>query len=69
MIRIARLALLTLASTSFLLALTARAQQLDCSDTVKAALQQTGDKCTQIGRNKACYGSTLAVLQLSEVRA
>jgi len=41
--------------------LTANAQQLDCSDAVKAALQTTATKCDQIGRNLACYGNTLVI--------
>ncbi len=37
--------------------LSVRAQQLDCSDAIKTAMKQVGDKCGNVGRNKACYGS------------
>ena len=43
------------------LLISVRAQQLDCSDAIKAAMKQVGDKCGNIGRNKACYGSGTVV--------
>jgi|GEM_PF-651193 len=36
-----------------------RAQTVDCSDVVKQVLKLTGDKCSQISRDQACYGNLL----------
>lgn len=37
--------------------LTARAQQIQCAEVVKKAMQQLKDKCETVGRNKVCYAS------------
>lgn len=36
-----------------------RAQQIQCADVIKRILQETGDRCKDVGRNKGCYGNSL----------
>lgn len=38
-----------------------RAQQIQCADVIKRILQETGDRCKDVGRNKGCYGNDLIV--------
>jgi hypothetical protein len=59
--RVKLLKLGTLILAFFLPFLVLRAQELQCDTTIKKVLQETADRCKELGRNKGCYGNTLVL--------
>lgn len=59
--RVVKLAILIFAISLPFSIMASRAQELQCDEVIKKILQDTGDRCKDLGRNKGCYGNNLVM--------